>query len=60
MFAGFYRSGSAFMNTLVATLKMIADHYPGRVHKVFVIDPPSLFSYLWKVPRVIILYVTKN
>ncbi|KAE9453171.1 hypothetical protein C3L33_14913, partial [Rhododendron williamsianum] len=49
--ASFYRSGSAFMNTLVATLKMIADYYPGRVHKVFVIDPPSLFSYLWKGVR---------
>ncbi|KAI8566258.1 hypothetical protein RHMOL_Rhmol02G0025900 [Rhododendron molle] len=49
--ASFYRSGSAFMNMLVATLKMIADYYPGRVHKAFVIDPPSLFSYLWKGVR---------
>lgn len=49
--ASFYRSGSAFMNMLVATLKMIAEYYPGRVYKAFVIDPPSLFSYLWKGVR---------
>ncbi|KAL0414535.1 UNVERIFIED_CONTAM: hypothetical protein Sradi_1655200 [Sesamum radiatum] len=46
--ASFFRSASAFMNMLLATLKIIADYYPGRLHKAFVIDPPSLFSYLWK------------
>ncbi|KAG8370008.1 hypothetical protein BUALT_Bualt14G0072900 [Buddleja alternifolia] len=39
------------MNMLLATLKIIADYYPGRLHKAFVIDPPSLFSYLWKGMR---------
>lgn len=34
---------------LLATLKVIADYYPSRLHKAFVIDPPSIFSYLWKV-----------
>ncbi|CAI9778907.1 unnamed protein product [Fraxinus pennsylvanica] len=46
--ASFFRSASAFMNMLLATLKIIGDYYPGRLHKAFVIDPPSLFSYLWK------------
>ncbi|XP_009618420.1 phosphatidylinositol/phosphatidylcholine transfer protein SFH4-like [Nicotiana tomentosiformis] len=46
--ASFFRSASAFMNILLASLKIIADYYPGRLHKAFVIDPPSLFSYLWK------------
>ncbi|KAH6816448.1 Sec14p-like phosphatidylinositol transfer family protein [Perilla frutescens var. frutescens] len=46
--ASFFRSASAFMNMLLASLKIIADYYPGRLHKAFVIDPPSLFSYLWK------------
>nr|XP_016472504.1 PREDICTED: uncharacterized protein LOC107794519 [Nicotiana tabacum] len=46
--AGFFRSASAFMNILLPTLKIITDYYPGRLHKAFVIDPPSLFSYLWK------------
>ncbi|XP_057475393.1 uncharacterized protein LOC130763492 [Actinidia eriantha] len=49
--ASFYRSASAFMNMLLATLKIIAEYYPGRLHKAFVIDPPSLFSYLWKGVR---------
>ncbi|KAL2487020.1 Sec14p-like phosphatidylinositol transfer family protein [Abeliophyllum distichum] len=46
--ASFFRSASAFMNMLLATLKIMGDYYPGRLHKAFVIDPPSLFSYLWK------------
>ncbi|KAK6929968.1 CRAL-TRIO lipid binding domain [Dillenia turbinata] len=44
-------SASAFMNILLSTLKVMADYYPGRLHKAFVIDPPSLFSYLWKGVR---------
>ncbi|GJX15124.1 CRAL-TRIO domain-containing protein [Tanacetum coccineum] len=46
--ASFFRSASGFMNILVAALKTIGEHYPGRLHKAFVIDPPSLFPYLWK------------
>lgn len=47
--AGFFRSASAFLNLLMGTLKIVADYYPGRLHRAFVIDPPSLFSVLWKV-----------
>ncbi|KAK1287008.1 hypothetical protein QJS10_CPB19g00810 [Acorus calamus] len=46
-----FRSGSAFLNLLMTTLKVLTDFYPCRLHKVFVIDPPSLFSYLWKGVR---------
>ncbi|KAK2974026.1 hypothetical protein RJ640_011391 [Escallonia rubra] len=46
--AGFFRSASAFMNVLLGTLKMVGEFYPCRLHKAFVIDPPSVFSYLWK------------
>ncbi|KAL3812633.1 hypothetical protein ACJIZ3_013901 [Penstemon smallii] len=46
--ARLFRSASAFMNMFLATLRILADHYPGRVHKAYVIDPPSMFSYLWK------------
>ncbi|XP_038991637.1 uncharacterized protein LOC120114938 [Hibiscus syriacus] len=49
--AGFFRSASAFMNLLLAALRIVGEYYPGRVHKAFVIDPPSLFSYLWKGVR---------
>lgn len=49
--ASLFRSASAFMNILLATLKMMAEYYPGRLYKAFVIDPPSLFSYLWKGVR---------
>ena len=47
--AGFYRSASAFMNLLMGALKIASEYYPGRLHKAFVIDPPSLFAYMWKV-----------
>ncbi|XP_065859250.1 uncharacterized protein [Euphorbia lathyris] len=47
----FFRSGSAFMNMLLATLKIVAEYYPCRLYKGFIIDPPSLFSYLWKGVR---------
>ncbi|KAJ4957173.1 hypothetical protein NE237_013956 [Protea cynaroides] len=49
--ASFFRSASAFMNLLLASLKIVSEYYPGRLHKSFVIDPPSLFSYLWKGVR---------
>lgn len=49
--ASFFRSGSAFMNLLVPALKIMAEFYPGRLSRTFVIDPPSLFSYLWKGVR---------
>ncbi|KAJ1423802.1 CRAL/TRIO, N-terminal domain superfamily [Sesbania bispinosa] len=48
---GFYRSASAFMNLLLPALKIVAEYYPGRLCKAFVIDPPSLFAYLWKGVR---------
>ncbi|KAE8677670.1 Amine oxidase 1 [Hibiscus syriacus] len=45
------KSASAFMNLLLAALKIVGEYYPGRLYKAFVIDPPSLFSYLWKGVR---------
>ncbi|KAJ8766449.1 hypothetical protein K2173_022508 [Erythroxylum novogranatense] len=47
--ASFFRSASAFMNLLLPALRIVAEYYPCRLYKAFVIDPPSLFSYLWKV-----------
>ncbi|XP_030465798.1 uncharacterized protein LOC115684972 [Syzygium oleosum] len=49
--ASFFRSASAFMNMLLASLKIVGEYYPGRLYRAFVIDPPSLFSYLWKGVR---------
>ncbi|GAB4843407.1 hypothetical protein Ancab_013369 [Ancistrocladus abbreviatus] len=49
--ASFFRSASAFMNMLLATLKIMGEYYPGRLYKAFAIDPPSLFPYLWKGMR---------
>ncbi|ESQ47621.1 hypothetical protein EUTSA_v10020858mg [Eutrema salsugineum] len=49
--ANFFRSSSAFANLLLATLKIIADYYPCRLYKAFIIDPPSFFSYIWKGVR---------
>ncbi|KAG6394940.1 hypothetical protein SASPL_145531 [Salvia splendens] len=49
--ASLCRSAGGFTNMLVGSLKIIGEYYPGRLHKAFVIDPPPLFSYLWKGVR---------
>ncbi|PKA49865.1 Patellin-6 [Apostasia shenzhenica] len=49
--ASFFRSASAFFNLFICTLKIIADYYPGRLHRAFAVDPPFLFPYLWKGAR---------
>ncbi|KAL1536076.1 phosphatidylinositol transfer protein 3-like isoform X1 [Salvia divinorum] len=49
--ASLCRSTGGFMNMFVGSLKTIGEYYPGRLHKAFVIDPPPLFSYLWKGVR---------
>ncbi|MQM06386.1 hypothetical protein Taro_039211 [Colocasia esculenta] len=49
--ASLFRSASAFLSLFMGTFKIISENYPGRLHKAFVIDPPSLFSYLWKGAR---------
>ncbi|KAJ0982292.1 hypothetical protein J5N97_010547 [Dioscorea zingiberensis] len=49
--ASLFRSASQLLNLVMATLKLSADYYPARLHKAFVVDPPSLFPYLWKGAR---------
>ncbi|GLJ22030.1 hypothetical protein SUGI_0412760 [Cryptomeria japonica] len=49
--AGYFRSGSTCLSLIMATLKILADYYPGRLAKAFVVDPPSMFNYLWKGVR---------
>ncbi|XP_068653642.1 uncharacterized protein [Aristolochia californica] len=49
--ASSFRSASAFLNLLLASLKIISEYYPGRMRKAFIIDPPSHFSFLWKGVR---------
>ncbi|KAG0490908.1 hypothetical protein HPP92_007771 [Vanilla planifolia] len=49
--ASFFRSASAFLNLFMCTLKILSDYYPGRLYKAFVVDPPTLFPYLWKGAR---------
>jgi hypothetical protein len=44
----------------MGTLKIVADYYPGRLHRAFVIDPPSLFSVLWKVQYCAAIGVDRN
>ena len=33
----------------MATLKILSENYPGRLHRAFAVDPPSIFPYIWKV-----------
>jgi hypothetical protein len=34
---------------ILTTLKIIADYYPERLAKAFVVDASSMFYYVWKV-----------
>ncbi|KAF3778683.1 CRAL-TRIO domain-containing protein C23B6-04c [Nymphaea thermarum] len=45
---GCFKSASACLNIVVSTFNVLGDYYPGRLGRAFIIDPPSLFSYLWK------------
>ncbi|XP_078436891.1 phosphatidylinositol/phosphatidylcholine transfer protein SFH3-like [Wolffia australiana] len=49
--ASFFRSAPAFFNLFAGSIKLISDNYPARLHRAFVLDPPSLFPYLWKGSR---------
>ncbi|KMZ71230.1 Sec14p-like phosphatidylinositol transfer family protein [Zostera marina] len=49
--ASLFRSASAFLNLFMTTVKILSEYYPGRLHRAFVVDPPSLFPYLWKGAR---------
>ncbi|XP_074581726.1 uncharacterized protein LOC141838211 [Curcuma longa] len=49
--ASFFRSPKAFLSLFLGTLKLVSEYYPGRLHRAIVIDPPSLFSCLWKGVR---------
>ncbi|XP_031489463.1 uncharacterized protein LOC116257016 isoform X2 [Nymphaea colorata] len=45
---GCFKSASACLNIVVSTFNVLGEYYPGRLVRAFIIDPPSLFSYLWK------------
>ncbi|KAM0937614.1 putative CRAL-TRIO lipid binding domain, CRAL/TRIO domain superfamily [Dioscorea sansibarensis] len=49
--AALFRSVSQLLNLVMGTLKITSDYYPARLHKAFVLNPPSLFPYLWKGAR---------
>lgn len=34
---------------ILTTMKMLADHYPERLAKAFIVDASSMFYYIWKV-----------
>lgn len=49
--AGFFKLATAFLNSWPASLKIMLEYYPGRLHKQLVINPPLLFSCLWNAPQ---------
>ena len=44
---GYSRANSPPINVSIATLRILADSYPERLHKVLIVDAPSVFSFLW-------------
>jgi hypothetical protein len=49
--AGYSRISAPSPGGILATLRIIADHYPERLAKAFIVDASSMFYYAWKVGR---------
>lgn len=50
--AGFFKLATAFLNSWPASLKIMLEYYPGRLHKLLVINPPLLLLPLERTARV--------
>jgi uncharacterized protein (DUF2249 family) len=48
---GYSRISAPSPGGILATLRIIADHYPERLAKAFIVDASSMFYYAWKVGR---------
>ncbi|GFR46882.1 hypothetical protein Agub_g8523 [Astrephomene gubernaculifera] len=44
---GYSRANSPPLSVSMATLRILADHYPERLHRCFFIDAPGVFSFLF-------------
>jgi hypothetical protein len=49
--AGYSRISAPSPGGILATLRIIAEHYPERLAKAFIVDASSVFYYAWKVGR---------
>ncbi|XP_024398179.1 uncharacterized protein [Physcomitrium patens] len=45
---GYSRLSAPSTSGILSTLKMLADHYPERLAKAFIVDASSMFYYFWK------------
>ncbi|GAQ80813.1 Sec14p-like phosphatidylinositol transfer family protein [Klebsormidium nitens] len=57
---GYSRANSPPLSVSYATMKILADHYPERLKTAFIVDAPSIFSFLWKALASFIDPVTKE
>jgi len=46
---GYSRANSPPLRVSLATLRTLADHYPERLERVYLVDAPGVFSVLWNV-----------
>ena len=44
---GYTRANSPPLSVSLATLRILADCYPERLHRVLMVDAPSVFSIVW-------------
>ncbi len=51
--AGYSRISAPSPSGILATLKILADHYPERLAKAFIVDASSMFYFVWKVGRLL-------
>ncbi|MEW5306164.1 MAG: hypothetical protein WDW36_008651 [Sanguina aurantia] len=57
---GYSRANSPPLSVSLATLRVLVDHYPERLHMCFIVDAPSIFSLLWSALWPFMDSVTRN
>ncbi|GIL98390.1 hypothetical protein Vretimale_3725 [Volvox reticuliferus] len=57
---GYSRANSPPLSVSMATLRILADHFPERLHRCFFIDAPGIFSFLFNALWPFIDHITRR
>mmetsp|Transcript_25353 Transcript_25353/g.39255 ORF Transcript_25353/g.39255 Transcript_25353/m.39255 type:complete len:370 (+) Transcript_25353:198-1307(+) len=60
VFDGYNMNNAPNMTVTRETLSAIQDHYPERLHRAYLVNPPTVFSVLWNLAKPFIDSLTKK
>eukprot|EP00775_Hariotina_reticulata_P002131 gene2131-2450_t len=58
--AAYSPSNAPALSVTLSVLQMLANHYPERLHKAYVVNAPSVFQFAWKFLQPFIDPVTRS